>query len=362
MSSLPRGSKLGILDDLPIHQHANVISQPASDQWNWTERWYFNLQRRSGELVGIIGGGVFRNTAITESYFCFQNGDYQFNTRTTRAVAANPLSDGLVNFAIIDPMNVWQIDASHKESEIDVNLKFVASNSPFLFKPFWVGPDRDSGEFDQYEHFVQPGIFTGTVSAHGINFHEGEALTFRDRTWGVRSRRPRLHNWIVLHFDDGSFMSLVHQETEHGRYHFSHAGIVQKDGSEEILEIESHDITFDPISRIPQHGAFVLRGPKGRLVTLEMSAVGESIRGLGAGYDPMQGKQRSNSEDIMQSKWDIKNPEEIERIGRGTIDTGVKCAISSSSSPIEGVGVWETALGVSHYRYGKQIAEIKKSP
>ena len=88
MSSLPRGSKLGVLDDLPIHQHANVISQPASDQWNWTERWYFNLQRRSGELVGIIGGGVFRNTAITESYFCFQNGDYQFNTRTTRAVAA----------------------------------------------------------------------------------------------------------------------------------------------------------------------------------------------------------------------------------------------------------------------------------
>ena len=90
--------------------------------------------------------------------------------------------------------------------------------------------------------------------------------------------------------------------------------------------------------------------------------MGESIRGLGAGYDPMQGKQRSNSEDIMQSKWDIKNPEEIERIGRGTIDTGVKCAISSSSSRIEGVGVWETALGVSHYRYGKQIAEIKKSP
>lgn len=356
--SAKRRGELSSFDDLPVHQHANVLARPASDRWNWTERWYFNVQRPTGELVALIGGGVFRNTGVTESYLCGIAGDRQINHLTTREVSDSALADGFVQFSIDEPMNSWTISAKSEELDTSVDLRFESKAAPFLFKPFWVGPDRDSDDYDQYEHFVQPGTFTGTVTLNGEQIHSGEALSYRDRTWGVRSRRPRLHNWIVTHFGDGSHLTLVHQEAADGRVIFSHGGLTRADGSEERYEVHEHDLEHDSVSRVPKRGSFTLRSPNGiRVLTLETK--GEAIRGgTGAGYDANQGTKREGSGDVVFSTFDVTDPVVVERIGRGTIDTGAVVTLEGSEATRTGIGVWETALGRSHNRYGAQIDAV----
>jgi hypothetical protein len=350
-------ARLSRFDDLPVHQHADLLSRPASNQWNWTERWYFNLQAPTGELLGIIGGGIYRNTGVTESYVCLLSDNEQINHRTTKMLVTgnDGLMDGVVKFSIAKPMKVWEINAQIDTCGTSMNLQFEGYQEPFLFKPFWVGPDRDSHEFDQYEHFVQPGRLKGTVQAHTKDVNIADFISFRDRTWGVRSRRPKLHNWIVLHFSDGSYMSLVHQEIADGRILYSHAGFVDANGEEELLNIEAHEIMFDKVSRVPQEGTFHLRGSKSGVRTLRMSRKGPSIRGLGAGYDANQGSNREDSGQTNCIAWNLDSREVLLQIGRGTIDTGVHCSLDSSDSKLTGIGVWETAIGRSHYKYGVDL-------
>ena len=348
-----RGARLSALDDLPVHQHADVIARPVSERWNWTERWYFNLQAPTGELIAILGGGIFRNTGVTESYLCVIDANQQINHRSTGSLepGSDGLSDGVASFSIASPMKEWEISIEIPECDTSLNLRFDSKQEPFLLKPVWAGPDRDSDDFDQWEHFVQPGQITGTVQVHGEVLGITEFSSFRDRTWGVRSRRPKLHNWVVLHLENGSYMSLVHQEVADGRILYSHAGLVTGDGRVELLAIEEHDITFDPVSRVPSEGTFYLRGD-GRDMTLHMSRQGQGIRVLGAGYDATQGKTRDASSATSCNTWNLKDPETLSKVGRGTIDTGVRCSLVSGVSNQTGYGVWETAIGQSHYRYG----------
>jgi hypothetical protein len=349
-----RLGELDLYDDLPIHQHADVVRRPASRQWNWTERWYFNIQRRSGELLGIVGGGIFPNTGISESYLCLLDDESQHNYRATQQLAKDPLTSDLLQFAVSNPMLEWSIRSANDDLDTRVSLDFSASGEPFLFDAFWAGPDRETSEFDQYEHFVQPGTLDGSIIVAGTEVSSESHLSFRDRTWGVRSRRPKMHNWIVIHLPDSRYLTLVHQELADERVLFSTAGLYDGAGRFERLEVERHELRFDPVTRVPLEGEFVLRGADGpRKITL--SAHGPTLRVLGAGYDDTQGSDRGDETAISSSIWDLADPDVRRKGARGTMDTGVRCLLETDEDQSEGVGVWETAIGYRHRRYGQQL-------
>jgi hypothetical protein len=137
---------------------------------------------------------------------------------------------------------------------------------------------------------------------------------------------------------------------------YTHAGRTFGGGRVELFEIDQHDLRFDGVSRVPVAGSFALHGRAGDCELLLEPIGAESIRGIGAGYDAGQGKGRADSAPTAHSTIDLADATAVEQAGRGTIDTPVRCTFTGPSGETRGLGVWETALGRSHYRYGSQVA------
>ena len=61
---------LSPLDDLPIHQTALPVRQPATSDRNFYDRYYFNLHGCSGELFLVLGLGQYPNLAVQDAFAC----------------------------------------------------------------------------------------------------------------------------------------------------------------------------------------------------------------------------------------------------------------------------------------------------
>jgi alkanesulfonate monooxygenase SsuD/methylene tetrahydromethanopterin reductase-like flavin-dependent oxidoreductase (luciferase family) len=339
-------------DDLLLHQTADTFSTPASAAPTWVDRWYMNIQRLDGALLAILGLGFFPNTGLIEWYVCRLDGSHQHNLRGSDVMneqGASATSNGF-RFDIVEPMHHWEIDVEVESLSLTVAFHSVAP--PFHFRPIWCAPDQVGGESDRWQHFVQLGTITGALDASGHIALDGTHAV-RDRTWGVRSRRPKLHNWYTINLGAGRMFALVHQERADGSVIVSEAAVVDSDGQVETLVVEQHDLSFDPASRELREGEWVLRTQSGERTTLSVQSLGVAIRGLGAGYDASQGHARQEGP-VVGEVWDLADPEVAAAASKSTIDTPVRATVSGGVVA-SGVGVAETALGRSHLRYGRTL-------
>jgi hypothetical protein len=336
-------------DDLPLHQTAETFVRVGGHHPKWTERWYFNLQDPDGTMRGIIGGGFYPQAGVLEVYGCLLVGDTQVNVRQrVREHDRQRLdSAAAVRFAVVEPMRRWEAHVAGPELELD--LVFAADLTPYLFPPFFVAPDlphqSTSLTVDTIQHFVQPGRVTGSF----------EGLSFRDRTWGVRSARPRLHQWYVLHLDDGGYLTLIHQERADGGLLVSHVARVTAEGQVRTGVLDGHELSFDPASRLLLTGRYTGHDATGAAIEVEVTNLGQGVRLLGAGYTADQGDDRGLGE-VTGEEWDLTDPELSARLGRGTIDSPVRASATWGDWSATGIGVTETAIARDHWRYGKQLA------
>jgi hypothetical protein len=317
------GDQLGAWDDLPVHQTAAPLGVVAPDVAGWTERFYFNVVRASGELAAIVGGAVYPNRGVSESYCCVLDGPVQRNLR-----AWGPLpGTGAFSFRCEVPLRDWTVTSPLFSG------RFRGVSEPYLYGPIDV-PGED--EFDLYRHFVAAGRWEAT-----------DCIGFRDRTWGIRTRRIRLHNWYVFRLGEAT-LNLMHQERADGSVFFSEAGVVFDAGRVERLEIAAHALVFDPGTRAVQEGRIDFAGG----LRLEFTSVGEAIRLAGAGYDPSQGARASAAGEESDA-YDLSDPDVARR--RGTMDAGAVARVCGPWSA-EGIGVVETAVARDHVTYGGGLA------
>lgn len=326
-------------DDLPRH--------PATDHPKWTERWYFNLLAENGTMLGIVGGGFYPVVGTLEVYACLLRDGVQHNLRQRVAVADRDRLDAAsaVRFRLDEPMTAWTVSASGPAFDLD--LRFTANNVPHLFPPFVVPadpPPASPAVFDDIQHFVQPGRFDG-------------GLSFRDRTWGVRSPRPRLHSWYVGHLADGGYVTLIHQERADGTVMVSHVAHVDRAGAVRSAVVDGHDLSFEPRSRMPRHARYTARDTAGAAVAVSLEVTGPGVRLLGAGYTPTQG-DTGGAEAPAVDAWDLSDPDLVATIGRGTIDSPARVELTwGDAGLVDGVGVFETAIARNHRRYGAQLLD-----
>ena len=345
-------------DDLPLHQTAETLYRVASDNPRFTERWYFNLQRPDGSMIGICGGGFYPHTGTLEVYACLLIAGRQVNLRqrVTEFDRMRLDSADSVTFAISEPMRTWTMKAHGSEFEFD--LTFAAAQQSYLFPPFFVAADfphqATSLQVDTIQHFVQPGVVTGSMTIGGESTAV-EARSFRDRTWGVRTARPRLHQWYVLHLDDGSSVNLIHQERADGTVMVSHLARVGAEGEIETGVIDQHELTFDPVSRQLRQGVYQAHTARGTVIQLRVDNLGEGVRLLGAGYTGDQG-EASGLGRAQEDSWDLSDPDVVARVGKGTIDSPVRGTCTWGDSVADGIGITETAIARNHWRYGVQLS------
>lgn len=336
-------------DDYPVHQSAALISSVLPVRPGWSERFYFNVLLPTGEIAAILGGGVYPLRGVSECYFCRIEDDQQLNVRAFgrlpvggEAVAAGPFS-----LRCEDPLKDWTVRAELGETVFDG--RFAGINPPYLYEPVDVPASDPSGDFDLYRHFIAVGEWQLREAA-GIDASQ-RLLGVRDRTWGVRTRRIRWHNWCVLQFGDRT-LTLIHQELADGTVMHSEAGVVHADGATERLSITGHDVTYDPHDRQVARARWELSGEHGPL-ELEYERVGTAMRLAGAGYDDSQGDRTAGA--VQRDAYDLGDPEVARRTGRGTMDHGARAHVSGAWEA-DGIGVVESAIARNHVGYGNQLA------
>ena len=331
-----------ISDDLLLHEGADA---------GFAERWYFNVQRPDGELVAIVGGALYRNRGVVECYACALEDGRQVNVRAHVPIAEGSVTSAAVTagpfrFACEEPMRRWRIAVASEP--ISLAATFTSATAPYDFPAIEIPADPGSPDFDSWRHFTGPGRID---VSYGEDGGRERALSFRDRTWGVRSRRPRMHNWYVFHLGP-RFLTLVHQERADGSVLYSRAALTESDGSVLPLRIAEHRLEYESGSRVIRSGRIALEGIDAR-ATLEFERVGEPLRLAGAGYDAQQGQRAGSG--MAGESWDLGDAELIARIGRGTMDAPARGILSFAGETAEAVGVVETAIARDHHRYGSRL-------
>ncbi|MGH2970250.1 MAG: hypothetical protein ACRDK0_14500 [Solirubrobacteraceae bacterium] len=316
----------------------------------WAERFYFNLLRSSGEIAAVLGGGVYPVRGVSECYFCHLEGERQLNVRVWNELpgAGAEAVPAPFSFRCDTPLQDWTVGVDVEGARFEGRFGGLAP--PFLYSVLDMPASEPGGEFDLYRHFVAVGRwdidrFPGLVG-------DQDLIGVRDRTWGVRTRRIRMHNWYVFWLGD-TCLTLIHQELADGSEFYSEGGAVHADGRVERLRVVGHDLRYDPHTREVIEGSVDLEGETGPL-RLEYERVGRGMRLAGAGYDDRQGA-RETAHGVERDEYDLGDPEVARRTGRGTMDAGARGQVSGAWSA-EGIGVVETAIARDHVDYGVQIA------
>jgi hypothetical protein len=340
---------LGAWDDYPVHQSSAVLGVVQPSRPNWSERFYFNVIAPSGEVLAILGGGVYPLRGVSECYFCRMDGDRQVNIRSFGRLPApgEPVQAGPFALRCEEPLRRWIVDVNVEGSRF--RGQFSGISAPYLYEAVDVPPSEPGGEYDLYRHFVAVGEWNLEHPA-GIDTSR-RLLGVRDRTWGVRTRRIRWHNWCVFQIGERT-VTLIHQELADGTVMHSEAGVIHGDGDVERLRIADHDVTYEPDTRQVTRARWTLAGEHGDL-GLEYERVGHGMRLAGAGYDDSQGERLPG--DVQRDAFDLSDPEVARRTGRGTMDQGARVHATGAWEG-DGIGVVESAIARNHVRYGHQVA------
>lgn len=342
------GDELGAWDDLPVHQSAALLGSVLPAQERWAERFYFNVLAPTGEILAILGGGVYPRRGVSECYFCRLDGDRQVNVRAFTELPApgRDVSAGPFSLRCTAPLRDWSV-AVDVEGDRFAG-RFVGQGAPYLYAPIDVPASEPGGEFDRFRHFVAAGRWE-LEDAAGLEAR-GPLLGVRDRTWGVRTRRVRWHTWCVF-WVGGATATLLHQELADGTPMHSEAGVVHADGRVERLRVGGHAVVFDPTDRQVVRGRWELVGDGGAL-TLEYERAGTALRLAGAGYDDRQGARGAGR--VQRDEYDLADPEVARRTGRGTMDAGARVHAGGLLQG-DGIGVVESAIARNHAGYGHQL-------
>jgi hypothetical protein len=340
---------LGPWDDYPVHQSAALLSSVMPERPGWSERFYFNVLRPTGELVAILGGGVYPLRGVNECYYCRIDGERQVNVRAFGELPApgRDVEAGPFSLRCEVPLRDWKVTVDLEEA--DFCGRFAGVNPPYLYDAVDVAAFEPGGEFDLYRHFIAFGEWQ-LERAAGIDV-SAPHVGVRDRTWGVRTRRIRWHNWCVFQLGDRT-LTLIHQELSDGTVMHSEAGLMDASGHIDRLTITDHDATYDPHDRQVTRASWGFQSDAGTLA-FSYERVGLAMRLAGAGYDDSQGARGAGK--AQHDSFDLGDPEVARSTGRGTMDQGARGQLTGAWEA-EGIGVVESAIARNHVRYGSQIA------
>jgi hypothetical protein len=341
--------RLGAWDDYPVHQSAGLLSSVSPAQPGWSERFYFNILRPTGEIAAIMGAGVYPLRGVSEAYFCRMDGDRQVNLRAFNELPAPgaDLGGGPFSLRCETPLHDWSVGVDLGDESM--SGRFCGLAEPYLYDPVDVPASEPGGEFDLFRHFIAVGRWE--LMQAGPLGDATDLIGVRDRTWGVRTRRIRWHNWCVFWLGD-TVLTLIHQELADGTVMHSEAGFVRANGETGRLRITGHDVTYDPHDRQVTRARWEFDGEEGPLL-LEYERVGLAMRLAGAGYDDTQGARGTG--DAQRDSYDLADPDVARRTGRGTMDQGARGQVSGAWAA-EGIGVVESAIARNHVGYGSQLA------
>jgi hypothetical protein len=207
---------LSRFDDFPIHQTLGPVTQPASTDRNFYDRYWFNGFDKGGELYFGAALGVYPNRQVLDASFSVLVGGTQHCFHVSRRAPAEraEIAAGPFTIEVVKPLREIRIRLEKNETGVECDLTFRARTIPFE-EPRAALSDGGRIMLDT-SRFVQFGKWQGTIGAGGttIAIEADRVVGTRDRSWGIRpvgepergappTAEPGIFwVWSVNHFDD----------------------------------------------------------------------------------------------------------------------------------------------------------------
>src|SRR5256714_14209726 len=95
------------LDEYPVHQTPQSMSQLGTSDKNFYDRCYFNAHDRTGDIFLITGMGYYPNHGVTDAYATVRRGDRQWAVRISDAYGDDSRLDqrvGPYRIEVLEPL------------------------------------------------------------------------------------------------------------------------------------------------------------------------------------------------------------------------------------------------------------------
>lgn len=174
-------------DEFPVHQNPEPIRYVGTSDRNFFDRYYFNCQASSDEIMVVISMGQYPNLGTQDSFVAVQRGDSYRVVRASRELGDRmDLSVGPFHYEVIEPLKKVRCILDDNEHGISYDLTWTGSIPAVEEQSHYI---RQFGRrlYDTCR-FAQTGRWTGSLHVGDETFEvePGRWVGTRDRCWGVR--------------------------------------------------------------------------------------------------------------------------------------------------------------------------------
>lgn len=281
-------------DEFLIHQTPDPLSQPATTDPNFYDRYWFNGYDQDGAFYFGIALGLYPNRRVMDASFSIVRDGIQTSVHASRLAPDDRAETrvGPIRVEVIEPMRSLRVIVERGEVDVEADLVFRPRTACVeeLRSPL----KRDRRILMDTTRFTQFGTWEGVVEADGKRTHVSPETTraTRDRSWGTRPvgepaggrpiGEPQIFFfWAPLHFDDVCTHAATF-ETSDGTAWDNHARIlpayakpdelpaIEDPGTRNFLGVR-HEIEWQPGTRWAKRTELTLLAPDGNdeVITVE---------------------------------------------------------------------------------------------
>lgn len=272
------------MDEMFVHQTADLLPRVAVHHPHWRESYFFDLHGpgASGDVI-FFTMASFPAMQILDSLQMGKVNGQPVIGRVDRPYGDDPHTTSMpgARVEVVQPWQEVRITADPGEgAALGLDVTFRARTKPYGLRRGTMRAGSDV-VWDQ-SHILQSGIYTGTYTVDGTSYDVDGWVGQRDHSWGIRDHgRCPLWLWFQVQLEDG-FLGVWHWEYPDGARVYTDGCWAGTDQSEPIPVIDfRHDMTWrDAAGDVAAYGedgskvaglsgtcTFVLRG--GRQIVVE---------------------------------------------------------------------------------------------
>jgi hypothetical protein len=269
--------------------HDALVTGKADDQpERFFDRFMFNLHPTDDATPSVITGfGHYPGNDVADGYVIVCDGREQRNVRfSTELSATDGHGAGPLSFELLEPNTAWRLRLGPNPTGLEYDIEWRART------PYWLSEVSvaNDGEIPtRFDHLVQSGRYTGTVTIDGVARSVDGWYGQRDRSRGVRtmSGGQGLHIWFQSQFPDRSVGFLLVEDRQDGRMLLEGA-VLHEDGLVDDVADVRHALVFDGLDL--KSGTVEVTTESGARYEIDADASAGGGLMSGAGYGGRHGR------------------------------------------------------------------------
>ncbi len=254
------------------------------------DRLMFNLHPTDASAPSVIMGfGLYPPRDVADGFLVVSTPTEQRNLRfSTEASATDGRSAGPFTVEVVAPNQEWRLSMGANPTGLELDVTWRA-RAPH----WWSRVDVEtSGDRTSFDHLVQSGRYTGTLTLDGVAASVDGWWGQRDRSRGVRTMAggQGIHIWFQAQFPDRSVGFLLVEDRNGGR-RLLEGAVMHEDGELDDIVDARHRLDVTPGLDVTS-GTVLVTTAAGReyRIACDLSAGGGFL--AGAGYGGHHGRPR----------------------------------------------------------------------